>query len=111
LLAKIPLIPALLETAEDEATGLAMGLVSDCKRTSPLQEGGEVIINVREGAQQLDDKGREAGSSLQVQQNDEPMTLLQWISANNQSNVYQVAQLCVKDLEQVCSFTTELSVN
>lgn len=86
-----------------------MGLVSDAKRTSPLQEGGEVTGSVREGVQQLDDKGREASYSLQVQQN-EPVTLLQWISANNQNNVYQVAQLCVKDLEQVCNFNTYVSV-
>lgn len=105
MLAKIPLIPVLLETTEDETTRLAMGLVSDSRRTSPLQEGGEVTRSVREGAQQLD----EGDSSLQVQQNDEPITLLQWISANNQRNVYQVALLCVKDLEQVCRFTTKHS--
>ncbi|XP_021922149.1 RB1-inducible coiled-coil protein 1 isoform X2 [Zootermopsis nevadensis] len=98
LLMKIPVIPALLATAEDEATGLAMGLVSDSIRTSPLQEQGEVFRSVREGVQQLDVMGREAGCSLQVQQNDGQMNLMQWVCANNQSNVYQVVQSCVKDM-------------
>jgi hypothetical protein len=106
MLAKIPLIPALLETVEEDVTGMAMALASDSKKTS-FQEGGEVTVSVREGDQQVDDKGGEGDPYQQVQQNDEQLTLLQWISANNQSNVYQVAQFCIKNLEQVCTLTTE----
>jgi hypothetical protein len=102
MLAKIPLIPALLETAEDEATGMAMPQASEC----PLQEGGEVTRSDRDGNQQLDDRGGEVDSSQQVQQG----TLLQWISANNQSNLYQLAQSCIRSFEQVCSITIELLV-
>jgi deferrochelatase/peroxidase EfeB len=108
MLAKIPLIPALLRTVENEVTGQAMTVVSDSKKTSPLQEGREMTRRVREGDQQLDDKDGEGDSNLQVQRNDEQVSLLQWISANNQSNVYQVAQSCIKNMEQVCSFTAEL---
>jgi hypothetical protein len=109
MLAKIPLIPVLLETAEDEASGMAKAQVSDAEKTSPLQEGGEVTSN-RDGDRQLEDRGGEGDSSQQVHQNDQPVTLLQWISANNQSNVYQVAQMCMRYLEQVCSITNKLLV-
>lgn len=109
MLAKIPLIPVLLETAEDEASGMAKAQVSDAEKTS-LQEGGEVTRSDKDGDQQLEDRGGEGDSSQQVHQNDQPVTLLQWISANNQSNVYQVAQMCVRYLEQVCSITSELLV-
>jgi hypothetical protein len=105
MLEKIPLIPALLETAEDEAAGVAMAQVSDSRKTSSLQEGGEVTRSDRDGDQQLDDRGGEGDSSQQVQQSDQPVTLLQWISANNQSNIYQVFQFCIRNLEQVCSIT------
>jgi hypothetical protein len=108
MLAKIPLIPALLQTAEDEAAGMAVTQVSDS--TSPLQEGGEVTGSDRDGDQQLDDRGGEGDSSQQAQQSCEPVTLLQWISANNQSNIYQLAHLCIRNLEQVCSITIELLV-
>jgi hypothetical protein len=102
MLAKIPLIPALLETTEDEAAGMAMAQVS------PLQEGG--TRSDRGGDQELDSRGGEGDSSQQVQLSAQPVTLLQWISANNQRNVCQVAQLCIRDLEQVCSITKELLV-
>ena len=107
MLAKIPLIPALLRTVGNEGTGQAMTGVSCSKKTSPLQEGSDVT-SVRDGDRQLDDKEGECDSILQVQQNDEQVSLLQWISANNQSNVYQVAQSCIKNMEQVCSFTVKL---
>jgi hypothetical protein len=110
MLEKIPLIPALLETAEDEAAGVAMAQVSDSRRTSPLQEGGEVTRSDRDGDQQLDDRGGEGGSSQQVQQSDQPVTLLQWVSASNQRNIYQLAQLSTRYLEQVCSIAIELLV-
>jgi hypothetical protein len=108
MLAKIPLIPALLRTVENEVTGQAMTMVSDSKKTSPLQEEREMTRSVRDGDPQLDDKEGEGDSSLQVQRSDEQVSLLQWISSNNQSNVYQVAQSCIKSMEQVCSFTAEL---
>jgi hypothetical protein len=110
MLAKIPLIPALLETVENEATGMATAQVTDSELTSPIQEGAEVTRSDRNGDQQLDGGGGEGDSSQQVQQNDHPVTLLQWISANNQSNVYHVAQMCKRNLEQVCSFTNKLLV-
>jgi hypothetical protein len=106
MLAKIPVIPALLETAEDEATAMAMAQVSD----SPLQEAGEMTRSERNGDQRLDGRGGEGDSCQQVQQSDQPVTLLQWISAKNRTDVYQVAQSSVRDLEQVCSVTVELLV-
>jgi deferrochelatase/peroxidase EfeB len=111
MLAKIPLIPALLRTVEKEVTGQAMTVVSDSKKTSLLQEGREMTKSVRDGDQQLDNKEGEGDSSLQGQQNNEQVSLLQWISANNQSNLYQVAQSCIKNMEQVCNFTIELMVS
>ncbi|PNF24637.1 hypothetical protein B7P43_G00746 [Cryptotermes secundus] len=93
MLEKIPVIPVLLEAAEDEAAGAAIA------RVSPLQEGGELTRSDRDGDQQLDDRGGEGTCSQQ--QSDQPVTLLQWISANNQSNIYQLAQLCMRNLEQV----------
>jgi hypothetical protein len=85
--------------------------VSDCKKTSPLQEGRDVTRSVGDGDKQLECKEGECDSSLQVQQNDEQVSLLQWISSNNQSSVYQVAQSCIKNMEQVCSFTANLLVS
>jgi deferrochelatase/peroxidase EfeB len=110
MLAKIPLIPALLRTVGNEVTGQAE-TVSDSKKTSPLLEGRDVTRSVRDGDKQLECKEGECDSSLQVQQNDEQVSLLQWISANNQSSVYQVAQSCIKNMEQVCSFTANLLVS
>ncbi|KAJ4442191.1 hypothetical protein ANN_12057 [Periplaneta americana] len=100
MLSKIPLIPALLETAED---GMDTTVVSsDSKKTSQFQEGGEVTRSVKEGdnTQQQDLKVDEGDRSLAEQQNGGPVTLLQWISANNQNSLYQVAQLCIRSLEQ-----------
>ncbi|XP_069698604.1 RB1-inducible coiled-coil protein 1 isoform X3 [Periplaneta americana] len=100
MLSKIPLIPALLETAED---GMDTTVVSsDSKKTSQFQEGGEVTRSVKEGdnTQQQDLKVDEGDGSLAEQQNGGPVTLLQWISANNQNSLYQVAQLCIRSLEQ-----------
>lgn len=108
MLEKIPLIPALLRTVGNEVTGQAMTVVSDSKKTSPLQEGRDMTRNVGDGDKQLDDKEGESDPSLRVQQNDEQVTLLQWISANNHSSVYQVAQSCIKNMEQVCGFTAKL---
>jgi hypothetical protein len=111
MLAKIPLIPALLRNVGNEVTGQAMTVVSDFKKTSPVREGRVLTRSVRDGDKQLDDKEGESDSSLQVQQNDEQVSLLQWISANNHSSVYQVAQSCIKSMEQVCSFTAKLLVS
>jgi hypothetical protein len=111
MLAKIPLIPALLRTVGNEVTGQAVTVVSDSKKISPLQEGRDMTRSVRDGDKQLDDKEGESDSSLQVQQNDEQVSLLQWISANNHSSVYQVAQSCIKNMEQVCGFTAKLLVS
>jgi hypothetical protein len=110
MLAKIPLIPALLETAEDEAAGMAVAQMSDSKKTTLLQEGREVTRSDRDGDQQLDDRGGEGDSSQQVHERVQPATLLQWISSNNQSNIYHLAHLCIRNLEQVCSITIELLV-
>ena len=111
MLAKIPLIPALLRTVRNEVTGQAMTVISDSKITSPLQEGRDMTRSVRDRDKQLDDKEGESDSSPQVQQNDEQVSLLQWISANNHSSVYQVAQSCIKNMEQVCSFTTTAGIS
>jgi len=111
MLAKIPLIPALLRTVGNEVTGQAVTVVSDSKKISPLQEGRDMMRSVRDGDRELDDKEGESDSSLQVQQNDEQVSLLQWISANNHSSVYQVAQSCIKNMKQVCGFTAKLLVS
>jgi hypothetical protein len=108
MLVKIPLIPALLETAGAEASGMTTAQVSDAGKTSPTQERREMTRSDRDGDQQLEDREGNGECSQQVQQNDQPVTLLQWISANNQSNVHQVAQMCMRDLEQVRRITNEL---
>ena len=82
MLAKIPLIPILLEAGDYKPAGMDVTTVSDSKK--------EEAVNKEE------DK-REEGDIEQRQ----PVTLLDWVSASNQNSLYQIAQTCIRHLEQV----------
>nr|CAD7437975.1 unnamed protein product [Timema bartmani] len=77
LLAKIPIVPALLEVIDSGS------VKSDSSTTSGA--GGKVLV--RESEEEVQPK--------------DPVTLLQWISAkDNQSSLQQVAEHCMRGLEQ-----------
>nr|CAD7399452.1 unnamed protein product [Timema cristinae] len=77
LLAKIPIVPALLEVIDSGS------IKSDSSTTSGA--GGKVLV--RESEEEVQPK--------------DPVTLLQWISAkDNQSSLQQVAEHCMRGLEQ-----------
>nr|CAD7257996.1 unnamed protein product [Timema shepardi] len=77
LLAKIPIVPALLEVIDSGS------IKSDSSTTSGA--GGKVLV-------------RESEEDVQPK---DPVTLLQWISAkDNQSSLQQVAEHCMRGLEQ-----------
>ncbi|PSN56671.1 hypothetical protein C0J52_00056 [Blattella germanica] len=83
MLSKIPLIPALLEAGDNKAAGMDVATVSDSKKDCM-------------DANKEEEKAGDGDAEEKV-----PLTLLEWISAKNQSSVYQMAQSCRRDLEQL----------